>query len=80
MSTLDHVKVNAKAYAALVVAVATGALGIYGPDTDVGKGLTLLVAVAGAVAVWATRNGGTDPDAEYDEPADPEPDAAPGSD
>jgi hypothetical protein len=46
----------AKAYIALVGSVATALLGIYGPETDAGHILTVIVAVATAVATFAVPN------------------------
>jgi hypothetical protein len=51
-----HVLANAKAYAALVGSVCTALVGIYGPDSDLGKVLTAVVAVCSAVAVWRVPN------------------------
>ena len=46
----------AKAYVALVGAIATALLGIYGPDTQVGQVLTVVVAIATAIATFAVPN------------------------
>lgn len=46
----------AKAYVALVGAIATALLGIYGPDTQVGQILTVVVAIATAIATFAVPN------------------------
>jgi hypothetical protein len=46
----------AKAYVALVGAVATALLGIYGPETEVGHWLTVIVAVSTALATFAVPN------------------------
>jgi hypothetical protein len=46
----------AKAYVALVGAVATALLGIYGPETEVGHWLTVIVAVSTALATFAIPN------------------------
>lgn len=51
-----HVLANAKAYVALVGAIATALLGIYGPETEIGQVLTVIVAVATAVATWTVPN------------------------
>lgn len=51
-----HVLANAKAYAALVGAVCTALLGIYGPETKVGQALTVTLAVVTAVATWTVPN------------------------
>jgi hypothetical protein len=56
MLTLDLVAYYAKAVAGLVSAVATSLLAVYGADTEVGKLLTVIVAIAGAVAVYAIPN------------------------
>lgn len=45
-----------KAIATLVGAVATGLLGVYAGDTEVGKILTVVVIVATAVATWVVPN------------------------
>jgi len=47
---------KAKAIAALVGATATALLGVYGPDTQVGHILTIVVGVATAVATFAIPN------------------------
>lgn len=47
---------NAKAYAALVGSTATALLAVYGPDTSVGRVLTVVSVVATAVATWAVKN------------------------
>jgi hypothetical protein len=52
----QHVLESAKAYTALVVGIATALLGVYGPDTQVGQVLTVVVAVGGAIAVWTVPN------------------------
>jgi hypothetical protein len=52
----QHVLESAKAYTALVVGIATALLGVYGPDTQVGQVLTVVVAIGGAVAVWSVPN------------------------
>lgn len=59
----QHVLESAKAYTALVVGIATALLGVYGPDTQVGQVLTVVVAVGGAIAVWTVPNA-TPPSAE----------------
>lgn len=46
----------AKTIVAVVSAVGTALLTVYGPDTQVGHVLTVIVAVAGAVAVYAIPN------------------------
>lgn len=46
----------AKAYAALVGAIATALLSVYGPDTAVGRWLTVAAVVATAVGTWAVPN------------------------
>jgi hypothetical protein len=51
-----HLLANAKAYAALIGGVATALLGIYGPETEVGHGLTVVVAIVGAFITWAVPN------------------------
>lgn len=47
---------NAKAYVSLIGALATALLGIYGPDTEVGHVLLIVVALATAFGTWATPN------------------------
>lgn len=51
-----HVLRSAKAYAALIGAVATALLSVYGPDTEVGHWLTVAVAVCTAVGTYAVPN------------------------
>jgi hypothetical protein len=46
----------AKAYVALVGAIATGLLGVYAADTVVGQVLTVIVIVATAIAVFRVPN------------------------
>ena len=41
---------NIKDYIALIGVVATALLGVFGPDTQVGKVLTIVVAIATAIA------------------------------
>lgn len=53
----------AKGYIALIGSVATALLGIYGPDSDFGKVLTVIVAVVTAVLTWAVPNADTEPPA-----------------
>lgn len=53
----------AKAYVALVGAIATGLLGVYAADTVVGQVLTIIVIVATAVAVFKVPNA----DAPFEE-------------
>jgi disulfide bond formation protein DsbB len=52
-----------KAYAALVGAVATALLGLYAADTQLGRILTVVAAVATAVATYAVPN--LDPKAQH---------------
>lgn len=52
-----------KAYAALVGSIATALLAVYGPDTQVGKVLTIAAIVATCVGTWAVPN--RDPEAEH---------------
>ena len=49
---------NAKAYVALIGAVATALLGVYAADTQVGQILTVISVVATAVSTWAVPNAG----------------------
>lgn len=46
----------AKTIVAVITAAATGLLTVYGPDTQVGHILTVIVAIAGAVGVYAVPN------------------------
>jgi hypothetical protein len=52
----------AKAYVALVGAIATGLLGVYAADTVVGQVLTVIVIVATAIAVFQVPNADSEPD------------------
>lgn len=52
----EHLLTKAKAYVALVGAVATSLLGIYGPETEAGHWLTVAAAVCTAVATFAIPN------------------------
>jgi EamA domain-containing membrane protein RarD len=52
----DHVLERAKAYVALVGAVATALLGIYGPDTQLGQWATVAVALATAFGAYKVPN------------------------
>jgi hypothetical protein len=56
-----HLLENAKAYVALLGAIATALLGVYGPDTSVGQVLTVIVAVATPLATWAVPNADSKP-------------------
>lgn len=47
---------NAKAYVALIGAIATGLLGVYAADTMVGQVLTVVTVIATAVSTWAVPN------------------------
>ena len=51
-----NVLAYAKSIAALVGAIATALLAIYGPETEVGHWLTVASVVATAVATWAVPN------------------------
>lgn len=51
----DHFLSRLKAYAALIGGVATALLGIYS-DGDLGKTLTVVAAIATAVATYAVPN------------------------
>lgn len=53
---LDTLTTKAKAVAALIGSVATALLAIYGPDTQVGHVLTVVVAIVTAVATYAVPN------------------------
>lgn len=52
----QHVLENAKAYVALVGAIATGLLGVYAADTTVGQVLTVVSIIATAVSTWTVPN------------------------
>ena len=69
----------AKGIAALVGSVCTALLGIYGPETDMGRILTVVAAVATAVVTWAIPNA--DPAGTHQEqsvqPVAPEPQDSP---
>lgn len=60
---MDKIQPHLKAYAALIGAVCTALLGVYGPDTQTGHWLTVIVAVVTAVATWAVPN--LDPTARH---------------
>jgi len=60
---MDRIQPYLKAYAALIGAVCTALLGVYGPDSETGHWLTVIVAVATAAATWAVPN--LDPRAEH---------------
>jgi hypothetical protein len=47
---------SAKAYAALVGSLVTGLLGVYGPDTDVGKVLVVVGVIVTAISTWRIPN------------------------
>lgn len=66
---------SAKAYVALVGAIASALLGVYAADTPVGKALTVVVVVASAFATWAVPNASTTPDGNYDSGETPAPGA-----
>jgi hypothetical protein len=51
-----HLLANAKAYCALVGAIATGLLGVYGPETPVGQVLVVILAVTTAVVTFRVPN------------------------
>lgn len=53
---MNHFLANAKAYVALVGAIATGLLGVYAADTTVGQVLTVIVVIATAVGTWSVPN------------------------
>jgi hypothetical protein len=52
----EHLLTKAKAYVALVGSVATALLALYGPDTQVGHILTVVVALATAFSVHQVPN------------------------
>lgn len=56
----------AKAYVALVGSLATALLAVYGPDTQIGHWLTVIVAVATAVATFVVPNADADPDDDFE--------------
>lgn len=51
-----HILANAKAYVALIGSIAVALLAVYGPETQVGRVLTVVSVVATAVGTWATPN------------------------
>lgn len=53
---MTHVLINAKAYVALVGAIAAGLLGTYAADSVVGQVCTVVVIVATAVGTWRVPN------------------------
>lgn len=53
---MTNALVYAKSIAALVGAIVTALLGVYGPDTEVGAVLTVVAAVATAVATYTVPN------------------------
>lgn len=53
---MDKLTPYLKAYAALIGAICTALLGVYGPDTQTGHWLTVVVAVVTAVATYAVPN------------------------
>lgn len=56
----QHFLINAKAYAALVGAIATGLLGVYAADTTVGQILTVVTIITTAVVTWRVPNQSLD--------------------
>lgn len=56
---MNHILTNAKGYAALVGALATALLGVYGPDTQTGHILVVVGVMATAFATWRVPNSGT---------------------
>lgn len=53
---MDKLTPYLKAYAALLGSVCTALLGVYGPDTQTGHLLTVVLAVLTAVATFAVPN------------------------
>ena len=53
---MNHVLVNAKAYAALVGTITTALLAVYAAETKVGQVLTVVSIVATAFATWRIPN------------------------
>ena len=51
-----HLLANAKAYAALVGSIVTALLAVYGPETQVGRVLTVVAVIATAIGTWAVPN------------------------
>jgi hypothetical protein len=51
-----HVLANAKAYVALIGAIATALLGVFAADSTVGQVLTVVSVVATTVGTWAVPN------------------------
>ena len=52
----SHLMKNAKAYVALVGAIATALLGVYTTETQIGQALTVVAVIATAFGTWATEN------------------------
>jgi hypothetical protein len=52
----EHLLAKAKAYVALIGSLATALLALYGPDTQVGHILTVVVALATAFSVHQVPN------------------------
>lgn len=52
----QHVLANAKAYASLVGALATAALGTFAAESTVGQILTLVAALCTAFVTWRVPN------------------------
>jgi len=52
----EHFLVNAKAYVALIGAIATALLGVYATDTPLGRALTIVSVVATAFGTWVVEN------------------------
>jgi hypothetical protein len=61
VTSAAHPLASIKAYVALIGSVASGLLGVYAADTEVGKVLTIIVVIATAVATWTVPNAVVDP-------------------
>jgi hypothetical protein len=53
---MNNVLVNAKAYVALVTAIAAALLAQYGPNDTLGAVLTVVTIVGGVFATWRVPN------------------------
>lgn len=53
---MPNISATAKAYIALIGALATGLLGVFAADTDVGKVLVAITIVATGFITWRVPN------------------------
>lgn len=63
---LTHPLEAAKAYVALIGSIATALLAVYGPDSEVGKVLVVISAVATAVVTFAVPNAKAPAEPEHE--------------